>query len=316
MTSPGASLAGARSNWFLLALAGLLLMVHRSSSSQVGSSNQLTNLTQDGNVSLVSVPVPSKRPCFSNNECDTYSVCQSGHCECILGYLHSEDASHCRPERCSANYDCYSIWPNSRCNSNSICACEDDFEVEYATQTCKYHLMSAIKEPYFYGPFISFVAVIILLLAIWYFCCRRRREGHTTIIFHKGDLPASFTSNTVATDQIPTISETLSTNSPSYTPLGRQIIYENPGAMYRSYSRSFAQSPNACAHCLTHQHEHLHLCSNLNGANETRHTANGYSVHLESLNYAQSAETHHSLPPSPPPYTPPYTPLSPKLPIL
>ena len=292
-----------------------------------------------------------KRSCTNWNDCSgsPHEVCLGGFCECVMGF--NMNSSACRAEICYDSTSCFSIWPNSRCTSNHQCVCEDDFEVDQATQTCRYHFMNTMKEPYFYGPFVCFVAALILLLAVWYFCCRRRRQERgngTTIIFHKGEFPLFRVSNTVATDHIPTISQSVASaggesggvqSVASYTPFngGDTIIIDN--AVYRR-THSVANHLSAamvCAHCaLRHQEDHrcFTVAEQYSGSNGT----NGQSFydpgnhHHPSVNAGAGAvhlvHREHSYPlmsmayqsppspPPPPPPPPPYTPLSDKLPII
>lgn len=290
-----------------------------------------------------------RKQCYDSDECGIHQTCLGGWCKCTLGY--NMNGTTCRSEICYDSLRCYTIWPNSRCASNHQCVCEDDFEIDHATQTCRYHFMNTLKEPYFYSPFLCFVAVVILLLAIWYFCCRRKRKengNQTTIIFHKGEFPLFRVSNTVATDHIPTISQSVSNRgnnntsgggqSPrvvaSYTPFdgGDHIIIDN--AVY-TRTHSVNQLPttramHVCARCLAYQDSDHHHCpseryNSVTNADDARFhamngSANGHLLGREHSHPLMSMDSFPASPPPPPPppppYTPAYTPLSDKLPRI
>lgn len=114
--------------------------------------------------------------CQNESHCGMDSVCWQNKCRCVLGYTWSNERFRCRQVNCTTDEDCLDS-PHTTCRTNNACLCQDNYYVDWNSQTCRFSYISSLQIIERSIPIVVvFVAFLLFAAAIarCYYLRKRR----------------------------------------------------------------------------------------------------------------------------------------------
>ena len=114
--------------------------------------------------------------CWSDSNCSSLSLCDSGKCRCLLGFVWSKDSQKCIQKICKQNSDCWNSFTSTttKCQS-TLCQCEDSHFLDPKTQTClpQIKILQSYIISFSIQVFVPFLILFFTILICTFCCCCR-----------------------------------------------------------------------------------------------------------------------------------------------